>query len=365
MFFRQLFDEDTWTFTYFLADPVTQEAVIIDPVKEQIENYLNLINDMGVTLKYALETHVHADHITAGGLLRNHLGTQTGVGAACGAECADIQINSGDVFTFGEDEHIKVIATPGHTPGSVSFYWRDRVFTGDSLFIGGCGRADFQGGDAGALYDGITTQLFTLPDETLVYPGHDYQGNEVSSIGQERRYNPRLVGKSRAEFIDLMNNLNLPNPKYIDQAVPANKVCGLDESERQDAIVKGQFGKTSSVASTATLVSEARQQIREISVDQALVEMQQLTNLVVIDVREEHEFVSGHIDGVIHVPRGVLEFKLQNINNLADKMTPVLLYCGSGARSALAAVAMQRLGYSKVMSLSGGYKAWSAQILQQ
>ena len=207
--------------------------------------------------------------------------------------------------------------------------------------------------------------MFTLLDETLVYPGHDYQGNEVSSIGQERRHNPRLAGKTRAQFIDLMENLNLPNPKYIDQAVPANKVCGLDESERQDAIVNDPLGKAISEESTATLVSQACQQIREISVDQALVEMQQWTNLVVIDVREENEFVLGHIDHAIHVPRGVLEFKLQNIINLADKMTPVLLYCGSGARSALAAVAMQRLGYSKVMSLSGGYKAWSAQILQQ
>jgi len=365
MFFRQLFDEETWTFTYFLADPVTQEAVIIDPVKEQIADYLNLIEDMGVKLKYALETHVHADHITAGGLLRKHLGTQTGVAAACGAECADIQINPGDIFSFGEDEQIQVIGTPGHTPGSVSFYWRDRVFTGDSLFIGGCGRADFQGGDAGALYDGITTQLFTLPDETLVYPGHDYQGNEVSSIGQERRYNPRLAGKTRAQFIDLMNNLNLPNPKYIDQAVPANKVCGLDESERQDAIVKGPLKKRFSDDSTADLVSEARQQIREISVDEALVAIQQLTNLVIIDVREENEFVLGHLDQALHIPRGVLEFKLQDINNLADKMTPVLLYCGSGARSALASVAMKRLGYSKVMSLSGGYRAWSKQIIRQ
>ncbi|HIG06812.1 MAG: rhodanese-like domain-containing protein [Methylococcales bacterium] len=355
MFFKQFFDEDTWTFTYFLADELSQEAVIIDPVKGQIEHYLNLINDMGVTLKYALETHVHADHITAGGLLRNNLGTLTGVGAACGAECADIQINPGDVLTFGGNEQIRVIGTPGHTPGSVSFYWRDRIFTGDSLLIGGCGRVDFQGGDAGALYDGITTQLFTLPDQTLVYPGHDYQGNEVSSMGQERRHNSRLAGKSRAQFIALMNNLNLPHPKYIDQAVPANKVCGLDESERQDAKVKA----ISTGNSAQTMVLEARQQICEISVGQAEIEMQQRDDLVIIDVREENEFVLGHINQAIHIPRGILEFKLQNINKLADKMTPVLLYCGSGARSALASVALQQLGYGKVMSLAGGYKAWS------
>ena len=198
-----------------------------------------------------------------------------------------------------------------------------------------------------------------MPDETLVYPGHDYQGNEVSSIGQERRNNARLAGKSRAQFIALMEGLNLPNPRLIDQAVPANKVCGLDESDRQDAaIVKEKLGMGSSETSTATLVSEARQQIREISIGEALAEIKQRTNLVVIDVREENEFLLGHIDGAVHVPRGVLEFKIDGINNLRDKTTPVLLYCGSGGRSALAAVALQLLGYSNVMSLSGGYKAW-------
>ena len=234
MIFRQLFDEATWTYTYLVADPKTKDAVLIDPVNTQIDVYLQLLEDEDLVLKYSLETHVHADHITAGGLLRQKTGAQTGVSGLCGAETADIQINDGDVFEFGESEEIKVIATPGHTPGSISFLWRDRLFSGDALFIGGCGRTDFQGGNAGDLYDAVTQRLFTLPDDTLVYPGHDYQGRWVSNIMQERTNNPRLTGKSRNEFIEIMENLNLPNPKLIDEAVPANRYCGLDEDECQE-----------------------------------------------------------------------------------------------------------------------------------
>ena len=184
MIFKQLFDKETWTYTYLIADPISKEAVFIDPVNTHIESYIALLTEHGLQLKYALETHVHADHITASGLLRQQLGALTAVSELCGATTADVKIQDGDIFTLGEYEQIKVIATPGHTRGSISFLWRDRVFTGDSLFVGGCGRTDFQGGDAGALYDCITQRLFTLPSETLVYPGHDYQGRWVSSIEQ-------------------------------------------------------------------------------------------------------------------------------------------------------------------------------------
>jgi sulfur dioxygenase len=227
--FKQLFDEATSTLTYLIADDVTKKAVIIDAVSEHIDDYLLLIEQHGLKLQYALETHVHADHITAGGELRRRLGAQVGVGEQCGAVCADIQLNDGDVLSFGE-EHITVIATPGHTAGSVSFLWRNQLFTGDALLINGCGRTDFQNGDAGMLFDSIVNELFVLPNETLVYPAHDYQGHRVSNIAQEKLINPRLANKTKAEFIAIMTNLNLPKPRLIDIAVPANQYCGLPES---------------------------------------------------------------------------------------------------------------------------------------
>lgn len=226
--FKQFYDEASSTLTYLLADDASKEAVLIDPVTDNIEEYLNYINSAGLTLIYSLETHVHADHITGGGRLKNMTQAKTGVSQACGAATADIQLKDHDVLEFGA-EKITVIATPGHTPGSLSFLWRDRLFTGDSLLINGCGRTDFQGGDAGKLYDAITQRLFSLPDETLVYPGHDYNGRRVSSIAQEKGINPRLAHKTREEFVELMANLNLPKPKMIDIAVPANRKCGVPD----------------------------------------------------------------------------------------------------------------------------------------
>lgn len=231
MIFRQLFDEESSTYTYFLADLENHEAIFIDPVASHVEEYLQLLQAHGCTLKYSLETHVHADHVTGSGLLRQRTGTQTGVNQQCGAVCADMQLQHGQTLQFGKHT-IEVIGTPGHTPGSTSYLIGDRLFTGDALLINGCGRTDFQGGDAGAQYDGITQRLFSLPEETLVYPGHDYNGKWVSCIGQERSTNPRLAGKTRDEFIAIMNNLNLPRPRLIDIAVPANRMCGIpDEVE--------------------------------------------------------------------------------------------------------------------------------------
>ncbi|MBS3952764.1 MAG: MBL fold metallo-hydrolase [Methylomicrobium sp.] len=358
MLFKQLFDPETWTYTYLIADTDAKEAVIIDPVNTCIDEYLGLLDEHGLKLKYTLETHVHADHITASGLLRQKLGTETAVSQLCGAETADIQIQDGDVFEFGKNEKIKVIATPGHTKGSISFLWRDRVFTGDSLFIGGCGRTDFQGGDAGALYDCITQRLFTLPDDTLVYPGHDYQGRWVSNIMQERTTNPRLAGKSREEFIEIMNNLNLPKPRLIDEAVPANRYCGLEENERQDAISQREATRPlRNESSTQEMVDSAKQQITEINVEKS----KQLIaegNVVIIDTREESEYAVGHLDNALPIPRGLLEFKIGSQPDLADKSKPVLVYCRSGNRSALAALTLQNLGYKNVLSMAGGYEAW-------
>lgn len=226
--FKQMFDTASSTFSYLLVDDATREAVLIDPVISHIDDYIAIINQHDLRLKYALETHLHADHITASGLLRERLGIETGVSALCGAVTADMQLNEGDMLQFGTQK-IQVIATPGHTPGSVSYVWGERIFTGDALLINGCGRTDFQGGDAGTLYDSITKKIFSQPDETLVYPAHDYNGKHVSCVAQEKASNKRVAGKSRAEFIEIMANLNLPKPSLIDIAVPANRLCGLPD----------------------------------------------------------------------------------------------------------------------------------------
>ena len=230
MIFKQLFDEESCTYTYLLADESSKEAVLIDPVITHVDDYLLLVSDIKCNLKYSIETHVHADHITASGVLRQKTGAATAVGLQCNAQNADIQLQDGDEIIFG-NHRIQVIATPGHTPGSVSFLFEDRLFSGDALLINGCGRTDFQGGDAGALFDGITQKLFSLPDETLVYPGHDYNGRRVSSIGQEKSINPRLANKTREEFIKIMSELDLPKPRLIDLAVRANRRCGIPEEE--------------------------------------------------------------------------------------------------------------------------------------
>jgi glyoxylase-like metal-dependent hydrolase (beta-lactamase superfamily II)/rhodanese-related sulfurtransferase len=362
MIFKQLFDQETWTYTYLIADPVSKDAVLIDPVNTHIDEYIKILEEQGLQLKYSLETHVHADHITASGLLRQRLGAQTGVSQLCGAETADIQIQDGDIFEFAGGEQIKVIATPGHTRGSISFLWRDRVFTGDSLLIGGCGRTDFQGGDAGAQYDSITQRLFTLPDDTLVYPGHDYQQHWVSTIRQERTTNPRLAGKSREQFIGIMNNLNLPKPRLIDEAVPANRYCGLEEKECQQAVAVRETARPVRNELTAQdIVAEAKRHITEVTVATAK-QLLAEGNIVVVDTREESEYAAGHLDDALLLPRGVLEFKIGNIPELADKSKAVLVYCRTGGRSSLAAQTMQLLGYKNVLSMAGGFEAWQKSI---
>lgn len=226
MLFRQLFDEATWTYTYLIADPGTKEAILVDPVAEQVERDLRILKELGLTLRYCLETHIHADHITGTGKLRDATGCLGVVPADAQAVCADRVMRDGEVLQLGS-LRIEAIATLGHTDSHVAYLVNGtHLLTGDSLLIRGCGRTDFQSGNAGAMYDAITQRLFTLPDETLVYPGHDYKGETVSTIGEEKQWNPRFVGQTRESFIDLMANLNLPNPKKIMEAVPANQECG-------------------------------------------------------------------------------------------------------------------------------------------
>lgn len=223
--FHQFFDQGSSTLTYLLADPLTGDAVIIDSVKEHLGAYLSFLQEQELQLDWILETHIHADHITGAAGLREVTGARSVMGRAGGAGCADRLVGDGDTIVFG-NHVIRVIPTPGHTPGCVTYQWRDRLFTGDALLIGGCGRTDFQGGDAGTLYDSVTERLFTLPDETLVYPGHDYRGNRVSCIGQEKGSNPRFVGHNRQSFITQMAELKLPRPEMMDEALPANMNCG-------------------------------------------------------------------------------------------------------------------------------------------
>lgn len=226
MLFRQLFDPETSTYTYLIADLQTQEAILVDSVQEQVERDRQLLRELGLTLKYCLETHVHADHITGTAQLRQATGCEGIVPEHAHVPCANRFICDGEVLQLG-GVRVEAIATPGHTDSHMAYLVNGtHLLTGDALFIRGCGRTDFQSGDSGTLYDVVTQRLFTLPDSTLVYPGHDYRGHSVSTIGEEKQWNPRFAGRNREEFIQFMASLNLPDPKKIMEAVPANERCG-------------------------------------------------------------------------------------------------------------------------------------------
>jgi sulfur dioxygenase len=226
MLFRQLFDAETSTYTYLIADLDTKEAILVDPVLEQVDRDIKLLKELGLNLRYCLETHIHADHITGTDRLRQMTGCLGIVPENAHAACADRHLRDGETLQLGAIT-IQAIATPGHTDSHNAYLVnRDRVLTGDALFIRGCGRTDFQSGDAGTLYDSVTQRLFALPDETSVYPAHDYRGHTVSTIKEEKQWNPRFVGRTRDGFIEFMSNLNLPDPKKIMEAVPANEMCG-------------------------------------------------------------------------------------------------------------------------------------------
>jgi glyoxylase-like metal-dependent hydrolase (beta-lactamase superfamily II) len=226
MLFKQFFEPDTSTFTYLLACEKTKQAVLIDTVESEVPIYLKELEAQGLKLVYTLETHVHADHVTGADTLRQKLGSKSVVHRDAGAMCGDLLVTDGVHIIVGTID-LEVRYTPGHTNGCISFFAGDRIFTGDSLLIGGCGRTDFQQGDSGQLFDSIHTQIFSLPDEVIVYPGHDYNGNTQSTVGEERKNNKRLGGgKSREDFIQIMSELKLAYPKYIDVALPANQACG-------------------------------------------------------------------------------------------------------------------------------------------
>ncbi len=230
MIFRQLFDKETSTYTYLLADASTKEAILIDPVLEQVERDSRLVRELGLTLLYLIDTHVHADHITGSGVLRERLGAQSVLSSAAGVDCADRRAEHREVLLFGtltaELRH-----TPGHTSSCMSVVVRDNggtyVFSGDALFVRGCGRTDFQQGSASTLYDSVHDEIYSLPDDTLVYPGHDYKGHAVSTVREEKTFNPRLkLANSKKQFVEIMDNLNLAYPNKIKEALPANMACG-------------------------------------------------------------------------------------------------------------------------------------------
>ncbi len=229
MLLQQFFDEDTFTYTYLVADLAKKLAALIDPVDTHIEFYLSMLKNDGLELKYVLDTHTHADHISANGLLRQKTGCKTLIGEQAQAKCIDQSLKDGDILYTGAVA-IEIIHTPGHTDDSFSFFIKDKgqgyLFTGDTLLINGSGRTDFQNGDARDQYHSLFEKLLTYPGDTIIYPGHDYNGLKASSVKKELEHNPRLQVKNEAEYIELMNNLNLPNPKYMDVAVPANRACG-------------------------------------------------------------------------------------------------------------------------------------------
>ena len=234
---RQLFDPESSTFSYLLWDDSTREAALIDPVQTQVHRDVQLVRELGLILKYTLETHVHADHVTGSGLLRQALNSIVMVHENSQTKCADVQIKGGDFIPLGT-KRINVINTPGHTDSDISYLIDGAVFTGDSLLIRGCGRTDFQSGDASLLYQSVRQQLFTLPGDTLVYPGHDYQGRCCSTIAEEMAHNPRLgLDKSLDDFVDIMSNLKLAPPKHIHEALPSNLRCGVSGKDSAVAVL--------------------------------------------------------------------------------------------------------------------------------
>ncbi len=345
MIFRQLFDPQSSTYTYLLADAASREAVLIDPVFEQARRDAALIDELGLKLAWTLETHVHADHVTGAWLLREKLGSRIGISKASGAAGADRFLQDGDRVEFGR-QHLLARSTPGHTSGCITYVLDDRsmAFTGDALFIRGCGRTDFQGGDARTLYRSVREQIFSLPERCLVYPGHDYRGLTVTSVGEEKLYNPRLAESiGEGDFVGYMTNLGLPHPKQMDAAVPANLKCGKP----------AQMTSLDPDWAPLTYTFAGIWEVQPHWLEEHLREVQ------IVDVREPDEFNGplGHVPGATLIPLGKLTEKTSELK----KGEPIVTVCRSGARSAQATVLLGKAGFEKVANLSGGMLRWRAQ----
>jgi len=336
MIFRQLFDGTSGTYTYLLASRRGGEALIIDPVLERVERYLQLVRELDLRLVKAVDTHLHADHVTGLGALRDRTHCITVMGEHTQADVVSMRVAEGDYVGI-EGVRLDVLYTPGHTDDSYSFLLADRVFTGDTLLIRGTGRTDFQNGDPRAQYDSIFNKLMKLPDETLVYPAHDYKGESVSTIGEEKNFNPRLRVKSIDEYVNLMNNLKLPNPKMMDVAVPANMHVGL----RQEEIARQGW---------ALSVAEA-------------MAMRGRNDVALIDLREKNEREKhGVIPGSLHAPYPDLQENISAggmLHELAEATGKrIVFYCAYGERSAMAVQAAQDAGLKTACHIEGGVNAW-------
>ena len=336
MIFRQLFDSVSSTYTYLLASRRGGEALIVDPVLEKVDRYLQLITELDLKLVKAVDTHLHADHITGLGALRDRTQCITVMGEQSGVDVVSMRVSEGDRLDI-EGVSLDVLYTPGHTDDSYSFLLPDRVFTGDTLLIRGTGRTDFQNGNPRAQYESIFGKLLKLPDETMIFPAHDYKGDTVSTIGEEKAFNPRLQVRSVDEYVDVMNNLNLPNPKMMDVAIPANMRVGLAQEEIR------RRGWAVTATEALALVGQP---------DVALIDLREKRE------RERH----GVIPGSLHAPYPDLQEKIRPggiLNDLASATGKrIVFYCAFGERSAMAVQAAQDAGLSSACHIDGGFSAW-------
>lgn len=349
MIFRQLFDPGSSSYTYVLADAVSRAAVIIDPVWDQFVRDLALLRELGLLLKFTIETHVHADHVTAAWLFKQRLGSQIVVALAADALGADVAVKDGDTIAFGA-LRLEVRATPGHTAGCLTYVTSDHAmaFTGDALLVRGAGRTDFQDGDARTLYRSVHRKIFTLPDDCALYPGHDYSGRTSTSVAEERAHNPRLGGgRSEDDFAGTMANLGLPHPKQIDVAVPANLQCGRPSPTTAIESLPAEVAWGPVVRTYAGVATIEPEWVAA-----------HLAEVTVLDVREAEEYRGelGHVPGARLIPLGELRARVAELP--ADR--PVVTVCRSGGRSAQAALILEKAGVGRVANVSGGMVAWSS-----
>ncbi|MCG5075055.1 MBL fold metallo-hydrolase [Paraburkholderia tagetis] len=349
MIFRQLFDSVSSTYTYLLGDAESGEALLIDPVYEHVPRDLALLQELGLRLQATLDTHVHADHVTGAWRLRQRCASQIALAATVGAEGVNRPLRHGERVAFGK-RHLGVRATPGHTSGCLTYVLDDEsmAFTGDSLLIRGCGRTDFQGGSPQQLFASVREQILTLPDDCLLYPAHDYRGITVTSVAEERRFNPRLGGDvDLGDFVGYMDNLNLPHPRQMAVAVPANLRCGKPEGE----------APVTETPDWAPLILRFSG-VWEI---EPMTLLEHAANFQIVDVREAPEFIDrlGHLPDARLVPLSQLTGRLDEL----DRERPVVAVCRSGVRSAQASVLLTKAGFGKVANLAGGMLRWKAEGL--
>jgi sulfur dioxygenase len=332
---------DTNCKTYLLT--VGDEAALIDPVRERLDTYRSLLGRRGLALRMVLETHMHADHLMFNRAAKDLLGATIVMHRASPSPLVDRHVDDGDVLTVGS-ERIEVLHTPGHTPDSVCYRVAGAVLTGDTLLVGGSGRTDFPGADAGQQYDAVHERLFTLPADTVVWPGHDYHGKTSTTIGQEKRTNPRYVGRSRAEYVTLMGSLGLPFPEKIQQSLQVNQ-SGFESEEVHFPVV----------ADIAAMPA--------VSAEQLAAALPGTAAPLLLDVREPEEFVGelGHVKGALHVPLDVLQRRLPKLAGYLGR--EVVVICRAGARSATAAVILRQAGFAHVRNLAGGMLEWNARRL--